>query len=133
ELPMRNIVWDWLDEQDVCDDIPKIAVRGDDGEVRRTRMELPRCGELVHPPSLDTVPDLLDRGAGTFLTQASRGCSWGKCTYCTVSSFRQNLRWEPLPWERTRGHLELLASHGIREFEFCDDEFMGGREPEHLD
>lgn len=134
ELPLRRLVGHWLGRvAEPLLSVPNLAICNRDMQVQRTSTQLPSCSELTHPPSLDTVQELVAAGAGTLLTQASRGCSWSKCTYCTVPSFRFREKWEPLPWSRTLQHLERLASLGVREFEFCDDEFMGGRDQEHLD
>lgn len=134
ELPMRRLVSRYFDPypESLCE-IPNLAYCDDSLQPIRSRSEQPSCSGLVFPPSTDTVSELLEAGAGTLMTQASRGCSWSKCTYCTVSSFRGHKKWEPLPWNRVRQHMESLIALGVREFEFCDDEFMGGRDAEHLD
>ncbi|MFA5033930.1 MAG: radical SAM protein [bacterium] len=134
ELPLRRLTQRFFDSSpELLCDIPNLAFAGDSGQLVRTRSEQPVCSGLIYPPSTDTVPELLEAGAGTLMTQASRGCSWSKCSYCTVSSFRAEKKWEPLPWDRTRKHLESLVALGVREFEFCDDEFIGGRDQQHLD
>ncbi|MEK7994062.1 MAG: radical SAM protein [Planctomycetota bacterium] len=134
ELSLRRLVRRLLERApERLEDIPNLAFWDSQESIRRTAPERPRCSELTFPPSLDTVSELIEAGPGTVLTQASRGCSWSKCSFCTIPSFRFQEKWEPLPWSRTRKHLEALASLGVREFEFCDDEFMGGRDPQHIE
>jgi hypothetical protein len=134
ELPFRRVIQRYFDERpEALAHIPNLAFMGQMGDFIRTCLEQPCSSSLVHPPSTDTVPELLAMGAGTLMVQASRGCSWSKCSYCTVSSFRGGKKWETLPWNRTRKHLEALVSLGVREFEFCDDDFLGGRDPDHLE
>lgn len=92
-----------------------------------------RCdlSELLYPPSLDTVGQVVARG-GNVLVQSSRGCPWSSCSYCTCRSFRKGALWEPLPEARVIANLEQLADVGAREFEFADDEFLGGRSIDNL-
>lgn len=134
EIPLRRIVQRYFSEYpEPLAKIPNLAYICETGNLLRSSAIQPSSSSLIYPPSTDTVPDLLSMGAGTLMVQASRGCSWSKCSYCTVQSFRGGKKWEPLPWSRTKKHLESLVSLGVREFEFCDDEFLGGRAPEHLE
>jgi hypothetical protein len=134
ELPLRRLLnRHFTPSPEPLFGIPNLAFCDGSLEPVRSHSEQPSCSDLLYPPSTDTVRELLASGAGTLMTQASRGCSWSKCSYCTVSSFRAQKKWEPLPWGRVRKHMESLVSLGVREFEFCDDEFMGGRAKEHLD
>lgn len=134
EIPLRRIVLRYFSEYpEPMEDIPNLAYI--DKKNNQTTISVEQCSisALIYPPGIDTVPKLLSAGAGTFLVQASRGCSWSNCSYCTVKSFRGGRKWEPLPWGRTKKHLESLISMKVREFEFCDDEFLGGRGPEQLE
>ncbi|MFA5904731.1 MAG: radical SAM protein [Desulfobacula sp.] len=134
EIPFRRIIQRYFDNvPESFDKIPNLAYMGQMGNFTCTNVEQPSSSNLFYPPSTDTVPELLSKGAGTIMVQASRGCSWSKCSYCTVRSFRGGKKWESLPWSRTRKHMESLVSLGVREFEFCDDEFLGGRNSEHLE
>lgn len=78
-------------------------------------------------PAWDMVPELLSRGHFVSLA-TSRGC-YGRCTFCSISSFyRSNCS---QPW---RGHTPqrvlremglLLREYGAKCFGFRDDNFMG--------
>jgi len=81
---------------------------------------------LPFPPSTDTVHEILKRG-GNAMVQASRGCPWGACSYCTRKSFRCGRGWDGFSVKRVTENIMNLVRLGITEIEFCDDEFIGGR------
>ncbi|MEF8767491.1 MAG: radical SAM protein [Candidatus Accumulibacter phosphatis] len=92
---------------------------------------------LPHPPSADTVKPGI-----TNMIQTSRGCVFS-CTYCTrwrsfnastkidaigdVTTPSPSTKWRHFSLERVFQNVEMFVSRGIREIEFCDDEFFGGR------
>lgn len=111
--------------------IPNLVFQAADGNISVTARQTPNLGELIYPPSLDLLEPICSEGS-TALVQSSRGCSWGECSYCTVKSFRYGRKWEGLPLKRVIANLEQLIHKGVREFEFADDDFLGGRKPEQL-
>lgn len=112
--------------------IPNLVFKNADNELYRTFQKSPDLNLLIHAPSIDTVPEIV-RNGGSALLQASRGCPWSQCSYCTIRSFRKGKKWEGLPVKRVLENIERLVSAGITELEFADDEFFGGTDSKHLE
>ncbi len=102
--------------------------------------------ELNFPASFDTVRDILVSGDyESAMIQASRGCYWGKCHFCTRTSFRNPdtksedllskylYKWDGFNLEKVFSEIGMLVSMGVRSIEFADDEFTGGRSPERIE
>lgn len=111
-------------------DVPNLAYRNNN-KIIYTETITPNLKNLHYPPSTDTVHEILKRG-GNAMVQASRGCPWGVCSYCTRKSFRHGKRWEGFPVERVIENIRDLVEMGITEIEFCDDEFIGGRDQKRV-
>lgn len=107
--------------------VPNLVYNG--GRTEEKPLDL--CS-LIHSPSMDSIPDLVRTGTNALL-QASRGCSWAQCSYCTIKSWRKNKRWEELPFNRVMKNIENLVACGVSELEFADDDFFGGTTSWHLE
>lgn len=112
--------------------IPNLVFKNAYNEVYRTFQKSPDLNLLIHAPSIDTVSEIV-RNGGSALLQASRGCPWSQCSYCTIRSFRKGRKWEGFPVKRILDNIEKLVSAGITELEFADDEFFGGTDSKHLE
>ena len=130
EESLRGLVEHVLKDKPL-EDIPNLVFRND-FRIIKTSLRSPDLTTLVYPPSVDTITDPIRLG-GNALLQASRGCSWSQCTYCTTKSFRKGKKWEGFPISRILENIEKLVYSGITELEFADDEFFGGVEPHNFE
>lgn len=134
EIALRGLV-----EGRPFSDIPNLVYKDRvSGDTVQTHLETPDLELLEYPPSVDTYREIIGRG-GNVQVQASRGCSWGGCIYCTRTSFRRSgivkdkgvtHSWQGFPVGRVLKTLEDVISRGATEVEFLDDEFIGGRSDE---
>ncbi|ACF42605.1 B12-binding domain-containing radical SAM protein [Pelodictyon phaeoclathratiforme] len=126
ELALRDLV-EVVRGNILIKKVSNLVYKLDNGVLEQNKSEeAPDLKDLDYPPSVDTVPEIVKRG-GNALVQASRGCPWSQCAYCTIFSFRGGKRWESFSNERIIANIELLVAQGITEIEFADDEFLGGR------
>lgn len=73
---------------------------------------------LIYPPCTDTIK------AGQVNTvQTSRGCYFN-CAYCSQGPHNT---WIRLPIDRIKMNIHNLLSKGVNQFEFIDEDFLGGR------
>src|SRR3989339_1544772 len=103
-----------------------------ENRIIETELKTPNLENLLYPPGTDTISEIVERG-GNAMVQTSRGCPWGACSYCTRKSFRHGRKWSGFPIERVLANIMNLVDLGITEIEFCDDEFFGGRDQNHVD
>ncbi|MBU0547914.1 MAG: HEAT repeat domain-containing protein, partial [Candidatus Omnitrophica bacterium] len=129
ELALRGLVEYAIGKKQLSE-IPSLVFTKE-GRIVYTEWITPNLEDLHYPPSSDTIPDIVKRG-GNAMVQASRGCPWGSCAFCTRKSFRNGRKWEGFRVERVLEHIKILVDLGITEIEFADDEFTGGRVPERL-
>ena len=130
ELSMRGVV-SHVREGCPLEEVPSLVYRRE-GVDHETPWVTPDLASLRYPPALDTIDAVLPH-KGNVLVESSRGCPWSQCTYCSVRPFRNGRLWEPLPFERVVENLDQLLAAGIREFEFADPDFLGGRATEHTE
>jgi radical SAM superfamily enzyme YgiQ (UPF0313 family) len=130
ELSFRGIIRHLLEDMPL-EGVPSLVYRKGGSEFT-TPWESPDLELLSHAPSLDTLADVLSR-QGSALMETSRGCPWSRCSYCSISSFRNGNLWEALPFSRVVDNLENLTGVGIRDIEFTDADFIGGRTIEHTE
>jgi radical SAM superfamily enzyme YgiQ (UPF0313 family) len=105
--------------------IPNLMFKIANNEFHKTHRKSPDLNLLTYPPSMDTTSSAIQIGSNV-LIQASRGCSWSQCSYCTIRSFRNGCKWQGFPVERVLKNIRDLVSAGATEFEFADDDFIGG-------
>lgn len=129
EISFRGIVGHFLRETDLKE-VPNLVYLCE-GQLARTVCQGPDLRLLVHPPAVDSVDEVLSHN-GNAILECSRGCSWGRCAYCSTSSFHHHRPWQPFCIDRIRGNIEALVAVGVSELEFVDDDFIGGREPEQI-
>ncbi len=105
--------------------IPNLAYANADGEVVLTDR---RAVELTDYPSL-TRPflHLLRPLGGIARLEASRGCHWGKCEFCSVSTRFGEGVWRDFPEAWLIDELETLSNAGIVSPYFSDEDFFGQR------
>jgi len=140
ECSLRGLVHYILGET-ILENIPNLVCFDQINDKRvNTRIETPDLSSVIHPPTTGTWSRILHRG-GNVQIQASRGCPWGYCSYCTRTSFRRGglvaqrglaSSWSGFPVDRILKTLEIAMSQGVSEVEFTDDEFFGGRSDEMI-
>jgi len=78
-------------------------------------------------PYREHLPKLLERNAQIFV-ENSRGCSWGRCTFCSRKMYADHLcylNYRRFPLTRLREDLLLLSSKGVHSVTFADEDFCG--------
>ncbi len=113
-------------------------VRGDKeiGEISNTAYWDKDRGQVVLNPVSDTLDfarlPLPDRQSatetlkrkGVVYAEFSRGCSWGKCTFCSMWTC-QKREWRHKSLDDLLVELDALQEMGATHFEFTDSDFMG--------
>jgi radical SAM superfamily enzyme YgiQ (UPF0313 family) len=113
-------------------EIPNLVYKEKNRKIHRTDERSPDLSSLTNSPSTDTIITPLTTRSSV-LVQTSRGCSWSKCVYCTISRFRKGKKWESLPINRVLSNIEAVLKTGVSEIEFADDDFLGGRDDVHIE
>ncbi len=57
--------------------------------------------------------------------EASRGCPYSACTFCSIRELIGHSAWRPFPVDEVLTRMGKFAKMGIRKFHFVDSEFMG--------
>jgi len=77
------------------------------------------------PPERDFVSKIRKLG-GIIRTEASRGCSWGKCSFCAIQhKYCGQAKWRKISIKRITKELEILSELGIRSPFYTDEDFIG--------
>ncbi len=78
-------------------------------------------------PRRDYVPELVRR-QGIVRAETSRGCAWGRCTFCAIQhKYADQIDWRVVRAERVVAELEEMSAGGARHPFFTDEDFIGGR------
>ncbi|WP_165964520.1 radical SAM protein [Actinomadura sp. KC216] len=101
-----------------CRELPGVAFS------EGNRVIVTPLAERADAPSL-RPPRRLGTGDEYFRRiESSRGCQFGRCTFCTRPPGIRD-RWSRLPPDRIAGDLERLHRLGVRRFTFTDEDFLG--------
>ena len=77
-------------------------------------------------PRRDYVPELVRR-QGIVRAETSRGCAWGKCTFCAIQhKYADQIDWRKVNIDRIVAELEEMCAGGARHPFFTDEDFIGG-------
>lgn len=107
--------------------IPNIVYMTNNKNCIETKLEKPDLSLMKYPP------EYMYKRNPFIQMQLSRGCYWGKCSFCTRKSFRMGSGWESFPLERIQSDLQtVICNTNAKVIEFCDDEFFGGNSDKHL-
>ena len=91
---------------------------------------------LSEYPAL-TVPsarDIYDKEWDVYAIETSRGCPWGKCTFCSIkgqfghcygSNEKVDWKWRPFALEKVFSDIDNYISQGALKFDIKDSEFFG--------
>ncbi|OGE68759.1 hypothetical protein A3H81_06120 [Candidatus Daviesbacteria bacterium RIFCSPLOWO2_02_FULL_38_18] len=115
--------------------IPNVAINVD-GKLEEFERQVV---DLALYPRFDSEYDFRLRGevspSATYNLETSRGCPWGKCTFCSIETLfmvgkpptkmRQS-GWRPFPTRLVLDHIYAVAkTRGVRSFDISDSEFLG--------
>ena len=106
----------------VRSNVPNIVMKRNDKVIFTERRLV--CLKTVPKPSRNFLRIVVNRG-GLVRLEASRGCSWGHCTFCGVSAKYGCTKWRPFPIRRIIGELEEISAAGGRYPYFTDEDFFG--------
>lgn len=81
--------------------------------------------ELCPPPLRRFSKNVASLG-GIVRNEGSRGCAWGKCSFCAIQhKYCNEARWRPIPTERAVSELQELSQMGIKSPFYTDEDFLG--------
>jgi radical SAM superfamily enzyme YgiQ (UPF0313 family) len=83
--------------------------------------------EKLAPPFRGQFSSLIKSNAQIFV-ENSRGCAWGKCTFCSRNMYLDDFgetEYQRFPIERLKSDLNTLAEHGVSAITFADEDFCG--------
>lgn len=95
-----------------------------DGKIVRTHRHLTDLS-LIPPPRRYFTEELVKTG-GVVRIEASRGCHWGRCEFCSVTGRYGNGNFRRFDLNRILGDLQTIAELGARSPYFSDEDFFGG-------
>lgn len=103
--------------------VPNLVLRVGDQVLRtpRRNIELDATPAPLRPFLTEVV-----RQAGIARIEASRGCSYGRCTFCAIQhKYCDEIRWRGVPISRVLQELSDLSGAGARHPYFTDEDFAG--------
>lgn len=103
--------------------IPNLVFRAGDQCIRTQRRNIRMEDALA--PQRPFLTELVVRG-GIARAEASRGCSYGLCTFCAIQEkYCNEVRWRPIGIRRILDELTHLSHVGARHPYFTDEDFVG--------
>ena len=76
-------------------------------------------------PPLRVFNKQIKENMGISRIEASRGCSWNKCSFCGAAHKYNNTDWRPIDIEIILGQLVDLSDSELTTVYFCDEDFIG--------
>ena len=118
-----------IDNTEIYQSINNVAVNVD-GNIHLA--ELKRV-DLRHYPALiiNNPADIYDKEWDVHALETSRGCPWGKCTFCSIKNqfggkcLNSDWKWQPFSISKILKDMENYAMSGVRNFDIKDSEFFG--------
>jgi radical SAM superfamily enzyme YgiQ (UPF0313 family) len=103
-------------------DIPNLVfiLRERLAKTRRKMVDLQRCTS----PERAFLPEVVAR-EGIVRIEGSRGCPWGRCSFCSVSSKYGGTGWRHFKTSQVLSELETISQHGALSPYFTDEDFIG--------
>jgi len=121
ELPLERLIGQ-VAAGGSLESVPNLIYMQEDGVVKKNESAKSLPYEQLSRPNFDQLP--LDKYFMPYPVlpyMASRGCYWGKCTFCT-HSFIYDSYYRKENEERVAEDLEYFAErHGVRHFTFSDE------------
>lgn len=104
-------------------EVPNLAFRHGGSVVHSPRRLVDLAGALS--PARAWVRPVAARG-GIVRAEGSRGCSWGRCTFCAIQhKYCDEARWREISIDRIIAELEELSRFGVRHPYYTDEDFVG--------
>lgn len=69
--------------------------------------------------------DFIIKNKGIARIEGSRGCIWGKCSFCCINYKYDSTAWRGISIEKIVEQIEELAIAGIKSIYFTDEDFIG--------
>lgn len=110
--------------------IPNVAVNitGEPFLAGTARVDLDAYPSLL----IRDVSEIYDKEKNCYNFETSRGCPWGKCTFCSVNSQfgntngkEKNWEWRAFPVDMVLENIQSFVDKGVRALDFKDSEFFG--------
>lgn len=76
-------------------------------------------------PPLRVYNKQIKENMGISRIEASRGCSWNRCSFCGAAHKYNNTDWRPIDIEIILEQLVELSDSGLTTVYFCDEDFIG--------
>lgn len=95
-----------------------------DGGIRVNERESVVNVRQAHSPSRLLLPDIIKRNGIAHL-EGSRGCIYGKCSFCGIVQKYGNPEWRPFDEDYILNELISLSNAGIHSPYFTDEDFFG--------
>lgn len=102
--------------------IPNLAYLNDDKIVTTERVFFDLKDYL---PPMRVFNRQLKENKGIARIEASRGCSWNKCSFCGAVHKYNNADWRPIDIEIVLKQLVELSEAELTTVYFCDEDFIG--------
>jgi radical SAM superfamily enzyme YgiQ (UPF0313 family) len=75
-------------------------------------------------PARDFLSTIIKK-KGIIRIEGSRGCAWGKCSFCAISAKYGFISWRPFPIKMIIDELEEISKSGGKSPYFTDEDFFG--------
>ncbi|MCF7892147.1 MAG: radical SAM protein, partial [Candidatus Omnitrophica bacterium] len=123
ELALKGLI-EYLQGKSEFKKVPNIAYTKD-GIVYHNQRHLLKDLSCLGRPDFSQLAKIVAVEGGISI-EASRGCPWGKCTFCSGQRyFGCAGSWRARPKEAVIEDLKVLKQEGVRRFFFVDEEFFG--------
>ncbi|MCL2049098.1 MAG: radical SAM protein [Defluviitaleaceae bacterium] len=83
------------------------------------------CNLNEYVPPIRKFNTFIKEKTGIARIEASRGCSWNKCSFCGVAHKYPNSKWRPIPVNEIIAQLIDLSDNGLTSVYFSDEDFIG--------
>jgi len=112
-------------------EIANVAIRHNEKVVinKLERVNLKEYPSLAIPSA-----NIYDRAWDNYPIETSRGCPWGKCTFCSIreqfgrcsgQNKKADWGWKPFPLDKIFTDLQHYINQGALKFDINDSEFFG--------
>ena len=122
EYTIKEIVREYLNGCPDLTRIPNLAYMNK-GKLITTERVVFNLEEYL--PPLRVFNKQLKENMGISRIEASRGCSWNRCSFCGAAHKYNNADWRPIDIEIILRQLVELSDSGLTTVYFCDEDFIG--------
>lgn len=106
----------------ILDDVPNLVSKKK-GEILKSRREIMNLKNYIKPTRI-FLPYISEQN-GLIRLESSRGCAWGKCTFCNVNYKYDNRRRRAISINIVVEQLIELSEKNVRYISFTDEDFLG--------